>query len=241
MNTGVKVFLACMLGALIGGLVALELSPSWWWLGAGLGFLVGYLSYEFEKIIAAVQTAFWKVYGWRPDFSEAASIASSFVDAFFCAFTFFFTVFVGNISLFCLLVFPSEVSAVLILSSILGFVASLFCGLLAEGEEESQKYFWEVILLANVVRVYCYWLPLGILWVLGKTPAFLKDSFEVAKKTFILVHSDMRLLCGINAAIGTGVGFFVGSAILGTGGALGFTNFYLVSVRWLKLVPKRGR
>ena len=52
-----------------------------------------------------------------------------------------------------------------------------------------------------------------------------------------LIHSDIRLLCGTDAAIGAVVGFLFGYAIVGAiiGGFLGVLNYELVSKRLLRV------
>jgi hypothetical protein len=57
-----------------------------------------------------------------------------------------------------------------------------------------------------------------------------------------LVHSDLRLLCGVDAAVGVLVGWQFGSPLLGTliGGAFGALSYRIVSMRILKLAPKRA-
>ena len=59
------------------------------------------------------------------------------------------------------------------------------------------------------------------------------------KNVFILIHSEFRLLCGVDAAIGAVIGYFAGYVIVGliVGGILGVLNYELISRRWLKLVP----
>lgn len=54
---------------------------------------------------------------------------------------------------------------------------------------------------------------------------------------FKLIHSDLRLLCGVDAMIGSAVGYFSGSAIIGAiaGGLFGLLNYEVVSKRFLRL------
>lgn len=59
---------------------------------------------------------------------------------------------------------------------------------------------------------------------------------------FIYVHSDRRTLCFVDATIGASFGFGFGSAIVGAfvGAMLGLVNYEFVSVRMLKLAPKKA-
>ena len=62
-----------------------------------------------------------------------------------------------------------------------------------------------------------------------------------ARKLFIQIHSEMRLLCMTDAFLGAVVGFFAGSVLLGaiSGGLLGLLNYEIVSIRILKLNPRK--
>jgi hypothetical protein len=61
--------------------------------------------------------------------------------------------------------------------------------------------------------------------------------WKTAKKTFILVHSEIRLLCMTDAMLGALAGYFLGNALLGglIGAASGILNYRLVSIKLLKL------
>jgi hypothetical protein len=58
-------------------------------------------------------------------------------------------------------------------------------------------------------------------------------------KLIRLIHSELRLLCGVDAAIGAGIGFFFNAPVVGAvvGGMFGVFNFEIVSIRWMKVVP----
>ncbi|OGZ36037.1 MAG: hypothetical protein A2V60_01840 [Candidatus Portnoybacteria bacterium RIFCSPHIGHO2_01_FULL_39_19] len=62
------------------------------------------------------------------------------------------------------------------------------------------------------------------------------------KTIFITIHSEIRLLCGVDAAIGTAIGYFAGNAIIGAiaGGLFGLLNYEVVSRRILRLVPVKA-
>lgn len=61
-------------------------------------------------------------------------------------------------------------------------------------------------------------------------------------KLFKLIHSQKRLICFVDAVIGGTIGFYYHNPLVGAavGGLLGMVNYELVSVRWLKLVPKQA-
>lgn len=60
---------------------------------------------------------------------------------------------------------------------------------------------------------------------------------------FLCIHSQKRVICFVDAALGTAIGYATGSAIIGAiaGGLLGIVNYELVSIRWLKLIPANGK
>ncbi|MFH1866910.1 MAG: hypothetical protein ABIJ81_02405 [Patescibacteria group bacterium] len=60
------------------------------------------------------------------------------------------------------------------------------------------------------------------------------------KQVFVLIHSDERLLCGVDAAIGAGIGYFYSNPLIGAlvGGIIGVIDYELVSKLWLKLPQK---
>ena len=75
-NRTLKIFVSCALGAGIGALIALQLNHSFWWIGILIGGFIGYVSYESDKVIAAVPLAWryaaknisiWKPYRYRPN------------------------------------------------------------------------------------------------------------------------------------------------------------------------------
>lgn len=59
-----RVFASCALGAL-------EILPAaLWWLGAFVGFIVGYLVHEFNAVMAAVPRAYHAAEGWQPNWKR---------------------------------------------------------------------------------------------------------------------------------------------------------------------------
>lgn len=75
--------------------------------------------------------------------------------------------------------------------------------------------------------------------VSGAIMAVLKFLGTLLWHLFKLIHSETRLLCGVDAAIGAAIGYYFGSPIIGAlaGGLLGVINYEMVSKRWLKLAP----
>lgn len=96
--------------------------------------------------------------------------------------------------------------------------------------------------------VMFYHLPRGIWWVIRHgmpraVVAIARLGRDLARfmahfvwNVFVRIHSEMRLLCLVDASIGVVIGFFAGSALIGAlaGGLFGLVNYALVTERILK-------
>jgi hypothetical protein len=118
-----------------------------------------------------------------------------------------------------------------------------------KGAEDELKWNWRI----SAPIVVGWYLPLGIVMLVRRTPAagrfilirlaripgllsrvarFVGRFF---RNLFLLIHSDERLICGVDALLGTAFGYFAHSVIIGmlAGGVLGIVNYELVTKRWL--------
>ena len=85
-----------------------------------------------------------------------------------------------------------------------------------------------------------WYLFKGIWWLVRRgIPGAAVVIARFSWHLFKLIHSDERLLCGIDAAIGVLIGYFTGNALIGAllGGLFGVLNFEIMSKRVLKVVP----
>lgn len=89
------------------------------------------------------------------------------------------------------------------------------------------------------------WYLVRGLWWLAKV-LFLhlpKATGKFVWTVFKLIHSDIRVLCTVDAALGAAVGYFAGSAIIGAaaGGLLGVVSYALVAalLRHFGLIPNQ--
>lgn len=254
-----KVFMACALGGGVGALVALQMWQPFWWVGMLVGALVGYLAYEFDEVRRAVSLAWRKTIGWRPKWrprrewwrvflrllpNSVLGFPSVFSVPFFSLFAWTFDAreVAGNILTFGFLVLFFVMLGVNINISTTARVL--------EGEmnvSKAVKEAWEI----NVFRVYFWVGPRAIgkgVWLaVTRGPGWVARGVVVIARflwqVFCLVHSEMRLLCGLDAAIGAAVGYWLGNASIGAlaGGIFGLANFEIVSRRWLKLVPMKAK
>ncbi len=109
----------------------------------------------------------------------------------------------------------------------------------------AQRGWWAFALTLLFQPVLASWLMLrGI--VLLIPPAYkatvkaLRLSVAFVWNLIKLIHSDVRLLVGIDSIIGGIIGYSWHSLLIGmlAGGILGLVNYKLVSIKWLKLKPK---
>ncbi len=71
MRESVQIFIACALGAFIGGLIGLEFKDVSIWLclpAALVGGVVGWVTYDVRALGAAIARAWHEVISWRPDY-----------------------------------------------------------------------------------------------------------------------------------------------------------------------------
>ncbi len=252
MSQGVKVFFACAIGGFLGSLAALEVSRNFWWIGLLVGFAAGYLSYELKKVIAAVPIAWRAATSWRPDKRYWGNLFKLLPASIGILWTY------GS----AVMIFPSVLSfahgdqrhAKMLFGEIfplwcLAVVPAAFFMTATLAYDADTEWQRQRMLKHNPFRVLFWLLPKcivlgmvflvrGTFWLFVKgVPAFCR----FIKHLFLLVHSDIRLLCGVDAAIGAAVGYFTGHAPVGmlAGGLIGVLNFEVVSKRVLKLVPAK--
>ncbi|MFH0828834.1 MAG: hypothetical protein V1907_01495 [Candidatus Kerfeldbacteria bacterium] len=145
---------------------------------------------------------------------------------------------------------PQDLMATLFISLIVGgFIAAVALVVWSDSRDwDELKIFlrqrkgWVALLLlykASPLGWLTWYLP-KLLWlVLPLLPAAAQAIVAFWWTLFKLIHSNQRLLCGVDAAIGAAVGIFAHNPLVGAlvGGVVGVLNFELISKRWLKLVP----
>ncbi len=245
-----KVFVACALGAFIGGIVALQLNGYFWWVGLIAGGFVGYITYEFKAVLQAIPKAWRVVIGWRPNVEYWKAFGKLSV---------YFTLFISTITvplaILFLLISAEDITAYgyLLITPLMGLLmARVMTSDYNEGEYQSVVQEFRRFARFNALTT-CWYVPkyllLGMWYSLKGTWWLLRRGIPVTVvaitrfiwQVFKLIHSDERLLCGVDAAIGALVGYFTGNALIGAvfGGIFGVANFELVSKRLLHLVPAK--
>ncbi len=248
-----KVFMACAIGAGIGSLVALEVAQAFWWLGLIVGGLAGYLSYEWRAVMRAIPVAYRAARGWHaPErywqqvwwFFVIFVNVSSWLTAFFLASNFgaerpvSISELIYGIAVSYMGVFPPVVSLAIANRNITPSTTTITA--------MRQASYW----LFPPIVVFWH-LPRGIWWLMKCLPrvavviavgiahgavAFVRFLRRFSGELFLRIHSELRLLCGVDAMLGAAVGYFTGSALVGAlvGGLFGVLNYAVVTERWLK-------
>lgn len=254
MNKSLKIFFACMLGAGLGALIAFEIHQYFWWLGILAGGLAGYLSYEFKKVLNAILCVWNSVVNWKPKidwklFFLRLKEFSCFFGAFFCAvFSFVSGICIAILIFACLISGIGVIQVSLMQSLSLGcLVVSLYSSfvlsfiLLIHKDlpitETSLKIFQKI----NPITIWFYYPFYYFCCFIENLPNILNKFYRFITKVFILIHSEVRLLCGVDAMIGAGIGFFSGSILIGmiAGGLIGILNYEIISKKILKLAKTK--
>ncbi len=225
MNRTLKIFLSCASGAGIGAFVALQLNQYLWWLGMIAGGIIGYLSYDIKAVIKAVPRAYDAVKGWRPKKKNVLA-------------TVYFVLW--GFSWVLLISAPvnhkmARIVAVFWTTCLM--LSMIFSAKKASAFEENDKRMLYLLKFWNPLSLTFYWPFKMLIWCIPRIPNLLRFLGRFLKQLFIIIHSEIRLLCGVDAAIGAGVGYFAGNAIMGVvaGGVIGVINYKIISQKILKL------
>ncbi len=252
----VRVFLACFFGALVGGIIAREVGSGLWWLGSIAGFLVGYLSYEFKQVIYGIQKAWNAVV--RIDFKkklletlfEIVSVVAGIIVLIIAMFLFLFWIrgilyswqaFSNFITKSSLTGFSVEESIGLGIAFLVSLLASLSAtSNITNNSDDTVKQY--IIAGINPFILFGFVMPRWIFLVIKKSPIWIPLLGKFFVELFRYIHSDVRLLCGVDAAIGAGVGYFAGDILIGAlfGGAFGLLNYKIVRTYILKISPQEN-
>lgn len=228
--------MACLLGAGIGALVALQMGRFFWWTGALVGGLTGYLAYDFKEVPMAVSRAWRLASGWR--LSERQK------QGWMIVFAMLFSILSWGGAVLLLLWLTSLKSGFLIGDVFGGILAGFLIWMLVNvivTEDVDDKDLLRWFLRNTNPITICFWrFPRGC-WYAAKWLVMIALPIvgRFFKELFLLVHSDIRLLCGLDATLGAALGYFAGNAFIGAiaGGLLGVVNFELLSKRVLKVLP----
>lgn len=252
MKRSFHIGIACACGAGIGTLIALSVGPMLWWLGALAGALVGYLVIDFQRIPAAVKSAWVGTFTWwgkKENHRVAAHALSCFL-SFVCwiGVSFLLTLYGGTFPSAS----PERVSYVFIsLCAIAGMAAQAGLWIVhTKAVRNGSKKWYASVMYGNILFACFYFVP-KILLELGKdialdvaqeAPTAAIKFAHFVGKVFRAIHSDVRVLCAVDAALGTCVGYFLDHVFYGVafGFLFGFVNYEIISKRVLKCVQARS-
>lgn len=267
-----KVFMACALGGGIGALVALQLAPALWWIGILVGGLIGYLSYEFKAVLRAVPKAWKRAQRDLPQAAWAIVKAVPVILVVITNLTLLclgVVLFVIAIAFFAFKQpSPSLASIMVVLMFLVAMPVSvgatfyLVAKLKPYCDEKRGKLVLCPLTSLWLLQYYFVYLPRllarGALWLIRHTPKAPKYLClgvvlglywsvillaRFFKHLFLLIHSDLRLLCASYAMIGAIIGFTFGNALIGAaaGGALGLLGFELIFRLYHNTAPSSTR
>ena len=263
MNRSLKIGLACAFGAFIGSLVALSLNQFWWWLGMFVGGGVGYLSYELKTVIEATKVAWKQVIGWRPSWQSWIHTGKFFVLSLALPATVLFPI--GILCLLLDLALPENNKSLLNLCylwlagiPLVGIFNTFIYTNGANNKVISYQEMKDIFFKFNPLVVYFYYVPMyagiGIWFAIKRIPRL---ALRVVLGIFIIfarlgtfvwtifkfIHSEERVLCAFDAALGAGIGYFYHNPIVGmiAGGIFGVLNYEILSKRVLRLVSLKTK
>lgn len=276
---------SCAIGAGIGYLLAKSLG-SFWTVGILIGGLIGYVSYDFKKVLSAIPEAFnhAKEKVGNLDFAKSLRKATRFI---------FYASWIFLIPMGSMFYFMERVNTdiyklpVTLVLLIMGYITihMIVCTLfvLTKHSEEAEfsmdptflRYykrigFWSLaqrakasnflfvctLCLSPFISVYfflrisielCVWAGKKVWNRLISTKNFV---FQFFWKLFKLIHTEIRILVGVDSIIGGLIGFLylpdiyllgINITILACmliGAILGVFNYQIVSIKMLKLKPK---
>ncbi len=238
-----RVSFICFVGAFVGALVALQIGGALWWVGAIAGAFVAYLGYELKPLALAAReatastaVALAGVKNWRlPDkerwqrfwrklwlaWSGAALLWLTLSSWLFLALglgaatSYFMVSWEWADSVRC--------GAAFALGTFIFTIMGMTEGL--EPAESFRQDMKKLLLWGNPLTVTCYLLK-ACFYLLRALPWMAVFWTAVF---FRLIHSEVRLVCALDAALGAAIGFFAGNALVGglAGSALGLIHFHL--------------
>ena len=264
-KTSTKVFFSTALGSLIGTIVALELPGLFWILGLIVGGLVGYLSYEFKTVLEAIPKAWKAVIAWKIDKIKLQCflyliLTCSSITLYTLSIPIWIIFLQQNhysVSLLSILIsgIIGIVSIIYVIKNLISKIVVFYENGVRKIREENLVFaikFLNPIVLPFAASIwfskmiykyrakigkYIIKTIVGILRFIFVT--FWVKTYKFFRYIFIYIHNDIRIICFVDAMIGTAIGYKFGNPMIGclSGGLLGVINYYIVSMKIMKLKP----
>ena len=256
--------LSCALGAFVGSLISLELAAFFsygqylWFVGALIGGSVAYITHEFRTVRRSVAQTWSDMTSWRPNRLRwyLRFLLARNVSAIGSGLVFWLALFAGGLASIGQTAEPGEISiftTLLIVALVFSTVVALMVAVafiigtsgwptkvLVHEERRARWGAWRYNVF-SLPFFGTWYLLRRLVYLLKHVPGAVVFSYRFVKRVLRIIHSSERVLCFVHAAIGASVGYFAGSALIGAfvGALLGVASYELLSVRILKLVPRR--
>ncbi|MFZ2522106.1 MAG: hypothetical protein WAX44_01270 [Minisyncoccia bacterium] len=259
-----KIALACFVGAFIGSIIALQIGTIGWPVGAIVGAFVAYLGYNIEEIVLAIPVAYRRTTSWRPDSEYWFCWRKVFCEFFNAGFNILMTIGLFAAPL-TWLSSTMSLTRVIMMQIAISFAMGVFMGLMSASASMSgvirnrERNDWRnshVVTSADFPNFFKYCnlmateeLPKFIRGLVVATPiavnfviGVLVGICKFTATLFRLIHSELRLLCAVDAALGTAVGYFSGNALIGAtaGALLGVLNYEIITVRVMQIAGAKS-
>lgn len=246
MNSTARIAIACFMGALIGTLIALQLGYLWP-IGALVGGHIAYLGFNFEEVLSAIPRAWQEVSEWEPDRELWREKLRSGIGAFGMGLTMLVVLcFIPMTPSFTM----APIWALTIAPAFWFLVAFMITDRRDNGNINSAfpmsfKHsnpigvaFWTLYGLTKLI----IWLPKGAMKMTRFIGRVTTMMWKFTTTLFHIIHSDLRLLCAVDAGLGTVIGYMSGNALVGAiaGALLGVLNYEIVSVRVLQVAGAKS-
>lgn len=226
-----KVLAAILIGGLLGIATVVGMAPNWWPLGLVVGFLSGYLSYDFRTVCRAVPKAWQAASGW--DYKAFSRFAEQLFLALVVV-TFSIAELLAA-PVFIVLTVGGDHPVWALLFATMSIVAFFMVFLILIGKKNRDDlFYWRDLWIFNPIKFYLWDIP-RVLFCLV-IPSSARFSWYFIR----LIHSELRLLCGLEAALCSMVFHYTGNNVflgLFVGLACGLLQFEILSKRVLKVVP----
>lgn len=246
MSDWVKGLFGSVFGAVFGGFFTLQIWPPLWWIGVLIGALAGYLACSHREVIRAIPEA-WRM-ATRPRSRVRLRIfGRNFTTAM---------IFYSNIWPFGIIVYASFpwVLATVICTICLSGVSLFFALLISSshGSVEARRGISEMHRF-HPLYVYGSLLPSLLRKAARQTVRFapqLAASAVMAIVTvliacarfvrylFLLIHSEARMICAFDAAVGAVAVYFTNSLLIGAAvaAAAWAINYEILAKRVLRTI-----
>lgn len=246
MNRTLSFLFAAALGATLGAFTALEIAPLLSLshglaatVGVIIGGLTGYIAVDFRQFCSGVAHAASVAY--RANVSQRSAYWDSPRETKLhgiCASLALLLVFM-YVMIFPLMDPPDPVFVAL--TSAFVMVVSVSMGHAMAYDKIHPTDGRKLLYWVSPIGLFHFaffialpWLVVGLFKIGGW---FVRSTGVFMKMLFVAVHSQRRVLCCLDAMLGTLVGYYFGSWPAGTVAGLAFAlvSYELVSKRWLKL------